>query len=171
MWIIQINVSLSSLESLLVCVIHGLNKGGSHKSLKVKTFDQRPLVCVVGLWFREWLYMSTQNPRQVPCPPKAYPFLEQCLKSMENCKGDMMDSQVTSCVSLSVTAWYLQQSRWDLKISKNSKGQCRPSFRQSGPNFALPLEDYLEFYKRTAISMLARSGSLSLKCMVESENN
>lgn len=47
-WIIQINVFLSSLESLLICIIHGLRKGGSHKSLKVKTFDQCPLVCVLG---------------------------------------------------------------------------------------------------------------------------
>lgn len=53
MWIIQINVFLSSLESLLICVIRGLNKEGSHKSLKVKTFDQCPLVCIVGLPFRE----------------------------------------------------------------------------------------------------------------------
>lgn len=45
MWIIQIDVLLSSLESSLVCVIHGLNEGGSHKSLKVRTCDQCPRVC------------------------------------------------------------------------------------------------------------------------------
>lgn len=34
---IQINVLLSSLESPLICVIHGLNEGGSNKIPKVKT--------------------------------------------------------------------------------------------------------------------------------------
>lgn len=111
------------------------------------------------------------RPQAGPTCSKSLPVSRAGPKFLENCKGDTVDSQGTSCVSLQVTTWYLQQSRRDLKISKNSKGQCRPSFRQSGPNFALPLEDYYEFNKRTAISMLARSGSLSLKCMVESENN
>lgn len=75
MWIIQINVLLSSLDSPFVYVIHGLNERGSHKSLKISTFDQCPLVCIVGLLYRECLYMSKQNPRQLSDAPKAELFL------------------------------------------------------------------------------------------------
>lgn len=72
MWIIQISVLLSSLESSLVCVIHVLNEGGSHESLKVRACDRRcPPVCIVGLQYRECLYMSKQNPRQLSDAPKA----------------------------------------------------------------------------------------------------
>jgi hypothetical protein len=38
------NVSISSLESPLVHVIHGFNERESNRGSKVRTFDQGPLV-------------------------------------------------------------------------------------------------------------------------------
>lgn len=64
------NVSLSSLESPLICVIQGFMEGGSLKSLKIRTLDQRPLNCTAELPFRTDGYKCKQSLRQTRMFPQ-----------------------------------------------------------------------------------------------------